>query len=281
MTQPVNSESQLSRLIFVGAIRSAAGFPFEHPLELMKITAQANPKHSSWQVINSIVKEKGVLGFSNTILTNFPRRVLREAVRWPVIGYTHEQLITRFPETFTREGTNAKVVTGVSVAMFDSLVILPLEQLIAYRVKERERYATFFKERFAQDGIASLYRGMSINLIRQGVVWTTLMTINNESKKKFDLLDKDKAHPYLRQGVTSILIAMGLITWGLPVDFVKTRIQMDTDLQKMKLSSVVRILIRQEGFRGFYAGALPVFIHTVFHATLGGYILDKIFTSKK
>ena len=112
-------------------------------------------------------------------------------------------------------------------------------------------------------------------------MWTTLMTINNESKKRFDLFDKDRAYPYLRQGVTSVLVAMGLIIWGLPVDFIKTHIQMDTNLQNMKISSVARTLIRQHGFSGFYAGALPVFIHTVFHATLGGYILDKVFGSHK
>lgn len=281
MTHPANNEPQFSSLIFLGVMRCIAGFPFEHPLELMKITAQANPKHTSWQIIRGIVKERGVFGFSDTLLTNFPRRVLREAVRWPVIGYTHEQLIRKFPETFTREGTNAKVVTGIFVALFDSLVILPLEQLMAYRVKERERYTTFFKKRFNQDGISSLYRGVRVNLFRQGVVWTTVMTINNESKKKFDLFDKDKAHPYLRQGITSVLIAMGLITWGLPVDFVKTRIQMDADLQQMKVSSVVRTLVRRHGFSGFYAGVLPVFVHTVFHATLGGIILDKVFDSHK
>jgi hypothetical protein len=280
MTHP-NTESQLSGLIFLGALRSIAGFPFEHPLELMKIKAQADPKHTSWQIMNGIVKERGVFGFSDTILTNFPRRILREAIRWPVIGYTHEQLIRKFPEKFTREGTNAKVVTGISVALFDSLVVLPLEQLMAYRVKERERYATFFEKRFKREGMSSLYRGVPVNLFRQGVVWTTVMTINNESKKRFDRIDKDKAHPYLRQGISSVLIALGLITWGLPVDFVKTQIQMDPDLQQMKVSSVVRTLIRRYGFSGFYAGALPVFIHTVFHATLGGYILDEVFASHK
>lgn len=172
MAQPTaNSESQLTSLIVLGAMRSIGGFPFEHPLELMKITAQANPKHTSWQIISAIVKEKGIFGFSDTILTNFPRRVLREAVRWPIIGYTHEQLIKKFPDTFTKEGTNAKIVTGISVALFDSLIILPLEQLMAYRVKERECYTTFFKKRFNQEGISSLYRGVGVNLLRQGILW--------------------------------------------------------------------------------------------------------------
>lgn len=107
------------------------------------------------------------------------------------------------------------------------------------------------------------------------------MAINNEVKKKFDYFDKDRAHPYIRQGVASICIATGLITWALPIDFVKTRIQMDPDLQKTKIISVVRTLLLRHQLSGFYAGALPVFIHTIFHATLGGYILDKIFSQGK
>lgn len=284
MNHSVNNDQPLSHLIFLGALRSASGFPFEHPLELMKVEAQSTPKLSNREVINSIVGNKGLKGFggfTNTVLTNFPRRILRESVRWPVIGFTHEQLITRFPHTFTKEGTNSKVVTGVSVAMFDSLIILPIERLIAYRVKEKKSYSEFFRKIFAQDGIGSLYRGVKVNLIYRGVVWTTLMAVNNEAKRKFDIYDKEKAHPYIRQVFTSVLIAAGLITWGLPMDFVKTRIQMDANLQKMKASSVVQTLFRQHEFFGFYAGALPVFIHTIFHATLGGFILDKIFSSNK
>ncbi len=283
MTHSVSNtnHSSASQFIYLGALRSIAGFPFEHPLELMKVTAQAAPMLSNRQVLASIVKERGILGFTNTVLTNFPQRVLRESVRWPVINYMHEQLITRFPKTLTKEGTGSKVLTGLSVVTFDSLVILSIEQLIAYRVKEKARYTAFFHSRFSQEGISSLYRGIQVNFLRQSVVWTSVMGINHEAKRKFDELDQEKAHPYLRQAVTSTLVAGGLITWGMPIDFVKTRIQMDVHLQKKKISSVVKSLRLQYGFKGFYAGSLPVFVHTVFHATLGGFILDRIFASHK
>jgi len=277
MTQPMNQENQLPHLVFLGALRSAAGFPFEHPLELMKIEAQKHPQYSSGQVIDSIIKERGILGFSNTILPNFPRRILREAVRWPVIAYANEQLRKKFPGSFTKEGTADKVATGIALAIFNASIVLPFENLIAYRVKEQKSYASFFKER----GIRSLHRGFAVDLVYQSVLWSTFMSINHESKKAFDLWDKDKAHPYLRQGVTSVLIAVGINITALPINFVKTQIQMHKDLQEMKVSYVVQTLVRRHSFSGFYAGALPVFIHSVFHATLGGYILDKIFYSFK
>jgi hypothetical protein len=277
MAQPVNGESQLS-LVLLGILRSLAGFPVEHSLELIKISAQARPEYSYRQIITEIVQDKGIFGFTNTSSINFSRRILKEVVRWPIISLTHKQLINRFPQTFTKEGTNSKVATGVFVALFNTLVIVPLDQLMVFRIAERERYFKFIERRFSQDGISSFYKGGVLDFSRQLMIWTTVMGVNSESKKKFDLFDKDKAHPYLRQGFASVLIAIG-ITAGLPVDFAKTRIQMDTKLQKMKIHSAIQALYRQYGIRGFYAGAKPIFIHSVFHATLSGYILDQIFDS--
>lgn len=261
----------------MGALRSTAGFPFEHPLELLKLTSQANPTATTAQLVRDIVRKEGLLGFSKTTLTNFPRRVLREAVRWPVIGYTHEEIVNRFPRTFTREGTASKLLTGASIALFETAVILPLEQLMAFRVREGKNYSSFFKTRFSTEGVSSLYRGLSINLIRQSLLWCSVMGINNECKRAFDLFDTEKAHPYLRQGISSIFISIGLITWCLPVDFIKTRIQMDRELQGSKLTFVTKTLLKRHGFKGFYAGALPVFIHTIFHSILSGFILDSLF----
>jgi hypothetical protein len=102
--------------------------------------------------------------------------------------------------------------------------------LIAYRVKEDKSYSAFFRDRFARDGVRSLYRGVHINMLRQGVIWSTVMGLNGEVKRRFDLFDTERRHPYVRQGVTSVLIAGGLVTWALPIDFVKSRIQMDPAL---------------------------------------------------
>lgn len=109
------------------------------------------------------------------------------------------------------------------------------------------------------------------------MMWSTLLVIDNVSKKQFDLINKNNERSYIRQLVTSSLIASGLVLWGLPIDFVKTRIQMEPELQKMKRIAAIQVLFRRYGRAGFYSEALPVFVHTVFHATLGGYMLNQIF----
>lgn len=274
MTHPVSREEDLSRMILLSSVRCMAGFPIEHSLELFKTTAQANPLLPLAKTIYRITKEKGIFGLTNTLMTNLPRRVLREVVRWPIIGYAKTTLIQDYPEYFSKDGMAIDFVACGSGVVFDSAFILPLEQLIAYRVKENERYISFFKNRNACEIVRNLYCGFGMNLVRQYVFFATYLTLNNETKKKFDVWDKSQVHPFLRQGITSVVIALGIVVWGLPFDFVKSRIMMDANLQKMKTTMAVRCLYRQFGFLGFYAGALPTFIHSAFHATTLMYTME-------
>ncbi len=274
LTYPVSREQDLSRMMILSSVRCMAGFPIEHSLELFKTTAQANPLLPIAKTILQITKEKGIFGFTNTLLTNLPRRVLREVVRWPIIGYARTTLSQDFPHYFPKNGLAVDFLACSSGVFFDCAFILPLEQLIAYRVKENERYASFFKNRQIHEIIRNLYCGVGMNLVRQYVFCATYLMLNNETKKEFDVWDKERAHPFLRQGVTSMIIAAGIVAWGLPFDFVKSRVMMDGNLQKMKTTLAIRCLYRQFGFLGFYAGALPTFLHSTFHATTLMYTME-------
>lgn len=277
MTEHTSNAPSAAYLMGWGILRCSLIFPFEHPLELLKNEAQKSPKISSWAVAKGIKKEGGWKGFTHTALANFPRRLAKETLRWPAVGLTHGTLVHHFPTVFTKEGINTKFATGLSVAAFDSLFILPFDQLISFCIKEKEGYVDFFKKRFTKYGVRSLYNGCTANFIRQSMMWGTVLPLNTAVKKYFDTFDKEKAHPHLKQAVTSVVIASSIVGWILPLDFVKTRIQMDTSLHKRKLSFVVPSLLRQYRFTHFYAGALPVFIHTIFHVTVSGCILDKLF----
>lgn len=280
MTQPIQNKQPINP-IALGAMRALIGFPVEHPMDMIKIASQGAPNLSSWKVCSEIYKSRGFRGFTEGALANFPRRVLKDSVRWPVIQYTHNKLIQSFPSIFTKEGTSSKVCAGLGVALFDSLVMLPFEQLMTYKIKENESYSTFFQKRFSKDGICSLYRGVGVNLAYRCTVWGTLMTINNEVKKKFSVYDKNNEHPRLREVVSSVLVATVLVAGILPMDFVKTRIQMDTDLQKMKVTAVVKTLVRRHGFSGFYAAAPLVWGYNVFYGLLFSRVLDEVLSTGK
>lgn len=272
-----SSASFFSQPAVLGIFRGLIGFPFEHPFEFVKFSAQANPGLSSKEVAFRIFRQHGLLGFTNTLLTNFPRKVIRESARWTIIHHAHYYLTDKYPCYFVREGVASKIVTGASVALFDSCLLLPFDQLIAYRVKENERYRTFYKNRFKRDGVLSLYRGFRVNLMRQGAAWSSFLAMNYEVKKLFEVIDKNNVHPYLRQAATSLVIATTLTGIVLPIDFVKVRIQMDVDLQKKPLSEVVHTLHQRYNLKGFYSGYLATLVCTIFQATVKGMVADALF----
>jgi hypothetical protein len=276
MVQPVNNES-IASLILLGIKRSSLGFVLEHPLELTKIVSQINPSLSTIQIIKKIFQNKGIAGFTDAILVNFPKRALKESVRWPVMALTNDYLVQQLPNYFTKEGNSAKIISALFVALFNTSVILPFEQLMTWRLKTNAKYSTFFLKTVKNQGLSALYPAARISLVHQGILWSTYLTVNNEVKKKFDIYDEQKAHPYMRQAVTSLLTAAYLIIFASPVDFTKAWIQADKELQNLKIRDVAKILYRRHGFIGFYAGTPTNFVHTVFHATISGYVIDHIF----
>ena len=163
MTQVVKA-SYLDNPFALGLCRATLMFPLEHFVDMTKLASQKSSQFSSWKVISDIYKERGFRGFIEGALPNYPRRAVRDTLRWPVIGYSYNLLTSKFPETFPEKSTTSFVFSGLAAAGFDSLVLGPLEQLMAYRIKEKTSYIKFFQKRVLQEGVVSLYRGVSVNL---------------------------------------------------------------------------------------------------------------------
>lgn len=267
---------------FLGLARCLAGFPFEHPLELAKLSAQSQPHLSSARVITKIYQETGFAGFTNTMVANFPKRSLRELVRWPFIEKVHHHFTSTYPTTFPHEGLSSKILTGLLLALFDSTMLLPIEQFIVQRIETKQQYRQFALQILRNNEYGILYSGFRINLIRQGVVWSSFLAMNHQFKKQLNQWDPDNKYPYaLKQGVTSLSIAAIVTGSALPIDFTKYRIQAERPLTKVPITSVVKILHQRYGIRGFYAGLLPVFLHSTFQATVKGILADLLMSKKQ
>lgn len=260
--------------------RATLLFPLEHTLELIKGSAQANPQLSSWKIIRQIYEKNGLKGFANTASITYPKRLLRETSRVFVIGNSHDYFIHRYPHIFKRNEINIKFVSVVMSTLFKASFIVPLEQLISFKIKEKKPYSEFFRERFAQDGISSLYKGWRVDLINQLAIWTILMGVDHYTKKNFDRYAPEDTHPYLRQGLTSVAVTASIVAPVLPINFIKTRIQMDRELQNKSIATVTKTLFRAFGMRGFYSGVGPVLINTLLYATFYGKIFDNFYTRK-
>ena len=274
-------ENPYYRMMALGACRSIFGYPFDTCLGAIKFAAQANPDNSSFSIIQQIARKKGLPGFFNLGLVSFNKRFLKECVRWPVITKIHFELNNRFPQTFSSDGLAKKLVTAVCVAAFDVGIIVPVDQLLAYRAKEEQPYRRFFKTRYSQIGIRSLYRGAGLHLLNQAMAWSILLGGDSEAKKLYDHYFQKESNPFFRQAMSSCVVGVGLTLTALPVDFVKTRIQMDTNLHNQKYWTAAKLLKQQFGFRCFYSGALPVYCHSFLYATVVGWATERYLVKKQ
>lgn len=273
-----NQKQSFFDVLYLTISRCFFVFWLEHPLEFVKGVCQSRPNDTTIKVVKSVYSDAGFKGFYNTCGTNFPRRLIKESFRWPLIHWTHKHLISRYPKYFQVESVNSKIATATVVALFNSVFVLPIERLMNYRIKENKRYRDFFKV-VKEQGVVSFHQGFKVNMIREISVWGSFFVTNHLVKAEFDKIDQDQKHPYLRQFLTSNIVGGVVVGCCLPIDFVKTRIQMDLSLQSMKTSKVVETLYRQYKIKGFYSGGVISYIHTLFHATICGLVVDKIFSS--
>lgn len=256
----------------LGFFRASLMFPLEHFVDMTKVSAQKSPHLSSWKVIGDIYREKALRGFLEGARVNFPRRVLRDTVRWPVVGYSYHLLTKNFPEVFPEKSTVSSVFSGIAAAAFDSLVLGPLELLMAYRIKENKQYTEFFQKKILQQGISSLYRGAGLNLAYRSSVWSMYMGVNSEMNKQFSSLDEAKLLPYTREVTSAVISSTALIATLLPLDFIKTHIQMDSTLQGKKTALVAKTLFKRHGLSGFYAGASILWVNNIVY----GLVFQKV-----
>lgn len=274
-------KSYLDNPFALGFLRASLMFPLDHVIDMTKLTAQKSPELSSWKVIGDIYKNNGLKGFANGALPNFPRRVLRDSVRWPVVGYSYHFLTSRFPETFPEKSTTASVFSGLAAATFDALVLGPFELLMSYKIKEGTGYTTFFQKRFSQDGLSSLYRGASFHLFYRSITWTIYTGVDSEVKKQFTRVDKEKLFPYAQEITSAITTATALVTLAMPLDFIKSQIFMQTRLQGKKISFVVQTLLKEHRRSQFYAGAPIAWTYNVFYVLVFQKIREKTIESLK
>ncbi|CAF1083440.1 unnamed protein product [Rotaria sordida] len=157
--------SQLLISAGVGVSRTIGGLPLEHPLDTIRTRWQANPTQSrnALQVTREIYMSKGFLGFYSGAIPNTTRRAVKQMYRWPMMlffpnFYRDHVLSTRIQQNYPRL---PKVLTGLSIANFEILVINPLERLKVWLMTSPTRLSLleFFRQRAdSRDIIRELYR---------------------------------------------------------------------------------------------------------------------------
>ncbi|CAF1462885.1 unnamed protein product [Rotaria sp. Silwood1] len=184
-----------TQLLFAAAIgvsRTVGGLPLEHPFDTIRTRWQANPANypNAVRVVHEIYTSKGFLGFYSGAIPNTTRRAIKQTYRWPMMLFfpnfyrdhiLSDRILQNYPHL-------PKILTGLSIANFEILVINPFERLKVWLMTSPQRISVFefFQTHINSRGIIQeLYQGMSAVFYRQNVSWITFLYTDGLTKTKF------------------------------------------------------------------------------------------------
>jgi hypothetical protein len=274
--------SQLLVSAAIGASRTIGGLPLEHPLDTIRTRWQANPARSgnALEVAREIYKSKGFLGFYSGAIPNTTRRAVKQTYRWPMMlffpnFYRNHVLSDRIQQRYPRL---PKILTGLSIANFEILVINPLERLKVWLMTSPNRISLleFFRQRVNyRDITRELYRGTSAVFYRQNVSWVTFLYADELTKTKFREYKQTQDLTHIDLFVAGMIV--GLVNTGamMPFDYVKTQKQKFFQNNESMIN-IFKTTLKQDGITRFYVGWKVYLVQYAIVAILTVNILDKL-----
>lgn len=274
--------SQLVISAVIGVSRTIGGLPLEHPLDTIRTRWQANPAYSqnALQVAREIYKSKGFLGFYSGAIPNTTRRAIKQTYRWPMMlffpnFYRDHVLLDSIQKNYPRL---PKILTGLSIANFEILVINPLERLKVWLMTSPKRISLleFFRQRVnSSEIVRELYRGTSAVFYRQNVSWVTFLYTDELTKAKFREYKQTQDLSHIDLLIAGMIV--GLVNTGamMPFDYVKTQKQKFFQ-NNHSMIDIFKTTLKQDGIGRFYVGWKVYLIQYAIVAILTVNVLDKL-----
>ncbi|CAF5086654.1 unnamed protein product [Rotaria sp. Silwood1] len=273
-----------TQLLFAAAIgvsRTVGGLPLEHPFDTIRTRWQANPANypNAVRVIHEIYTSKGFLGFYSGAIPNTTRRAIKQTYRWPMMLFfpsfyrdhiLSDRILQNYPHL-------PKILTGLSIANFEILVINPFERLKVWLMTSPQRISVFefFQTHINSRGIIQeLYQGMSAVFYRQNVSWITFLYTDGLTKTKFREYKQTQNLTYIDLFMAGMIV--GLVNTGtvMPFDYVKTQKQKFFQNNQSTID-IFKTTLKQNGITRFYIGWKIYLIQYAIVAILNVNILDK------
>ncbi|CAF1570176.1 unnamed protein product [Adineta ricciae] len=274
--------SQLLISAAIGVSRTIGGLPLEHPLDTIRTRWQANPTYSrnALEVVREIYRSKGILGFYSGAIPNTTRRAIKQTYRWPMMlffpnSYRNHILPSRIQQRYPRL---PKILTGLSIANFEILIINPLERVKVWLMTSPKRISLleFFRQRVnTVDIVRELYRGTSAVVYRQNVSWVTFLYADELTKTKLREYKKTQDLNHLDLFLSGMIVAVVNTGAMMPFDYVKTQKQKFFQ-NNQSMFEIFRTTLKQDGLSRFYVGWKIYFVQYAIVAILTVNVLDKL-----
>lgn len=274
--------SQLLISAVIGVSRTIGGLPLEHPLDTIRTRWQANPTYSrnALEVAREIYQSKGIVGFYSGAIPNTTRRAIKQIYRWPMMilfpsFYRDHILSSHIQQHYPRL---PKILTGLSIANFEILVINPLERLKVWLMTSPVRISLFefFRQRInTGDMIRELYRGASAIFYRQNISWVTFLYVDELTKTKFRQYKQTQDLTYLDLFAAGMIVGLVNTIAMMPFDYVKTQKQKFFQ-NNQTMFEIFKTTFQQEGLARFYVGWKIYLVQYAIVAILTVNALDRL-----
>ena len=276
---------RISQLLFsaaIGVSRTVGGLPLEHPLDTIRTRWQADPRYSrnALQVVREIYSSKGFLGFYSGAIPNTTRRAVKQAYRWPMMlffpnFYRDHVLSARIQKNYPYL---PKILTGLSIANFEILVINPLERLKVWLMTSPTRISLlefFRRHAYVRNIVQELYRGTLAIFYRQNISWVTFLYTDELTKTKLRKYKQSEDLTHVDLFLAGMIV--GSVNTGaiMPFDYVKTQKQKFFQ-NNQSLVDIFKTTLKRDGIARFYVGWKVYLVQYAIVAILTVNVLDKL-----
>nr|XP_036212735.1 mitochondrial dicarboxylate carrier isoform X1 [Bactrocera oleae]XP_036212736.1 mitochondrial dicarboxylate carrier isoform X1 [Bactrocera oleae] len=259
---------------FAGAIANTTAQIITHPIDLVRMLVQSNTKKvSSRDIVKEILEKQGILGFTFSLRNATQRQIVYSIMRFGLyeMGKRAENSEYFFHKAVV--AAESGLVAGFLCTPFEKMNVRMCTDIIKPPDKSR-RYSSVFNgviSLYKEGGLYKVYRCAFISSVRGMLMSMGQLAVYDELREVFFKTERFKENWHscfmaslIAGGVTTIIIT--------PVEVVKL-IFMDANRYQYRSSlDVMRMLVQDHGYRGFYRGIFVSFLRIV-PSTLLTYLL--------
>ncbi|CAD8098239.1 unnamed protein product [Paramecium primaurelia] len=230
----------------IGAFRVAVTLPLEHVLDRIKTYKQSRQGITYLQSFKEIKGARGYIGLYDGFYPNFLRSMFKQYYRWPMMIF-----IPQFLKNYIHDYSLNKILTGISIGIFESCIITPFERLKILKMTNMAvgfgylKYITFDQ----------IYVGFRILTTRQIVSWTNYLYWDHKIRYALKT-DASSRLSFWNVIVASTLTSLLNIMAVHPFDTIKTLVQMEANqiYSKISVTESFKLVFKKYGISGLYAG---------------------------
>lgn len=268
-----------------GMGRGLAGFPIEHPFEVIKTQTQIGyGRDPTLQIVKKIYKEEGARGYYRGAVPNAIRKSIKPLYQWPMMVAGPHFFASRLPKNVHEKFPSLPpFLTGVSLATLESLVICPLEKRKVDRITSRiaSNEVPKTNEVSISRKVKGAYLGLNALLPRQLTSWVTFMVADSVFKRRERERIQADSLPFSSLIKVSLEVGSVNTLANMPFDVAKTHLQRHNFSGDTHLFSILRDLYRQNGIVAMYAGWRVRLVQYMIQSLVTVSLLDKLQNSWK